>query len=72
MVFGNESLRGRAHALTRDLALFGRVRSVASLRAELDALTLDEVNSFLSGYSPLRGANLVTLGPSATPLEATA
>lgn len=72
VVFGNESLRGRAHALTRDLALFGRVRSVASLRAELDALTLDEVNSFLSGYSPLRGANLVTLGPSATPLEATA
>ena len=65
VVFGNESLRGRAHALTRDLALFGRVRSVASLRAELDALTLQDVNAFLGRYAPLRGATLVTLGPAA-------
>ncbi|WP_027460264.1 M16 family metallopeptidase [Deinococcus murrayi] len=65
VVFGAESLRSRAAGLTRDLALFGRVRPPAELRAALLALTLEEVNSFLAGYDPLAGATVVTLGPGA-------
>ncbi len=63
VVFGAESLRGRASGLTRDLAVFGRVRSVAELRAELGALSLEEVNAFLAGYDPVPYATVVTLGP---------
>lgn len=63
VVFGGESPRGRAQALTRDLALFGRVRSVADLRAELDAIRLEEVNEFLARYQPMAQASLFTLGP---------
>lgn len=63
VVFGGESLRGRAHALTRDLALFGQVRSVASLRADLDALTLNDVNAFLADYHPMSAVSIVSLGP---------
>lgn len=66
VVFGAQSLRGRAHALTRDLALFGRVRSVRDLRAQIDALTLDGVNAFLARYHPAREATVVTLGPGDT------
>ncbi|KEF34492.1 peptidase M16 [Deinococcus sp. RL] len=65
VVFGAESLRSRAAGLTRDLALFGRVRPPAELRAALLALTLEEVNAFLAGYDPLAGATVVTLGPEA-------
>ncbi|WP_291425760.1 pitrilysin family protein [Deinococcus sp.] len=65
VVFGGESLRGRAHALTRDLTLFGRVRGVSGLRAEIDALTPGQVNAFLRRYTPLQDATQVTLGPGA-------
>ncbi|MDL2342723.1 pitrilysin family protein [Deinococcus sp. MIMF12] len=65
VVFGAESLRSRAGGLTRDLALFGRVRPLAELRAAVSALTLDDVNAFLAGYDPLAGATVVTLGPEA-------
>lgn len=63
VVFGAESLRARAGGLTRDLAVFGRVRPVAELRASLAALTLDRVNAFLAGYDPAPAATVVTLGP---------
>ncbi|MFC4638819.1 M16 family metallopeptidase [Deinococcus hohokamensis] len=63
VVFGAESLRGRAGSLTRDLAVFGRVRPIAELRARLAALTLDDVNAFLAGYAPLAQATVTTLGP---------
>ncbi|MEF2279552.1 pitrilysin family protein [Deinococcus sp. YIM 134068] len=63
VVFGAESLRARATSLTRDVAVFGRVRSVAELRAALNALTLDGVNTFLAGYDPAAHATVVTLGP---------
>ncbi|PTA68680.1 M16 family metallopeptidase [Deinococcus arcticus] len=68
LVFGAESLRGRAHALTRDVALFGGVRAVAGLRAAVQALTLAQVNAFLADYHPIQGAAVVTLGPG-TPLS---
>ncbi|EYB67383.1 peptidase M16-like protein [Deinococcus phoenicis] len=63
VVFGAESLRARASGLTRDLAVFGQVRSVAALRAQLAALTLDGVNTVLAGYRPADHATIVTLGP---------
>ncbi|WP_051086956.1 M16 family metallopeptidase [Deinococcus apachensis] len=63
VVFGAESLRARAAGLTRDLAVFGRVRPVAELRAGLAALTLERVNGFLAGYDPAPAVTVVTLGP---------
>lgn len=63
VVFGAESLRARAGGLTRDLAVFGRVRPVAELRLGLAALTLERVNAFLAEYHPAPAATVVTLGP---------
>ncbi|AIZ43953.1 peptidase M16 [Deinococcus radiopugnans] len=64
VVFGAESMRARAGALTRDVAVFGRVRPLAELREGLDALTLEGVNDFLAGYNPVSDITVVTLGPS--------
>ncbi|ACO47279.1 pitrilysin family protein [Deinococcus deserti] len=63
VVFGAESLRGRAGSLTRDIAVFGRVRPIPELRARLAALTLEDVNAFLAGYDPAAHATVTTLGP---------
>ncbi|WP_407539654.1 pitrilysin family protein [Deinococcus radiomollis] len=60
-VFGAESLRGRVVALTRDLSLLGRVRQPAELRAQIEAMTLQGVNTFLERWEPGE-PNLVTLG----------
>lgn len=67
VTFGAEGLRSRAGALTRDVALFGRVRPLSELRAALAALTLDDVNAFLRGYDPTRDLSVVTLGPQELP-----
>lgn len=64
VVFGAESMRARAGALTRDVAVFGHVRPLAGLRASLDALTLEGVNDFLADYDPVSKMTVVTLGPS--------
>ncbi|OLV16291.1 M16 family metallopeptidase [Deinococcus marmoris] len=64
VVFGAESMRARAGALTRDVAVFGQVRPLAGLRASLDALTLEGVNDFLTDYDPVSSMTIVTLGPS--------
>ncbi|MFK7603222.1 M16 family metallopeptidase [Deinococcus sp. SM5_A1] len=64
VVFGAESMRARAGALTRDVAVFGQVRPLAGLRESLDALTLEGVNDFLTDYDPVSSMTIVTLGPS--------
>ncbi|QFP75622.1 pitrilysin family protein [Deinococcus sp. AJ005] len=64
VVFGAESMRARAGALTRDVAVFGQVRPLAGLRESLDALTLEGVNAFLADYDPVSEMTIVTLGPS--------
>lgn len=64
VVFGAESMRARAGALTRDVAVFGWVRPLAELREGLDELTLAGVNDFLAGYNPVSEITVVTLGPS--------
>ena len=63
VVFGAESARARAHALTRDVAVFGDVRPLAGLRARLAALTLQDINGFLEDYDPAAALTVVTLGP---------
>ncbi|GAA5441417.1 putative zinc protease Rv2782c [Deinococcus caeni] len=65
VVFGAESMRARAHALTRDAAVFGRIRSVPELRESLSRLTLDDVNAFLARYHPAPDVTTVTIGPEA-------
>lgn len=70
-VFGAESLRGRVVALTRDLSLFGAVRQPGELRAQIEALTLEQVNDFLAGWTPGE-PNLVTLGLPQVATEVTA
>lgn len=49
-VFGSESVRARSAGLTHDLALFGRVRPLPELRAQIEAITLEATNDFLSRY----------------------
>lgn len=63
VVFGAESLRARAGALTRDVAVFGRIRSVQELKDSLNRLTLHDINAFLAEYDPARDASIVSLGP---------
>ncbi|GGL97356.1 M16 family metallopeptidase [Deinococcus aerophilus] len=63
VVFGAESARARAHALTRDVAVFGHVRPLTELRCRLAALTLEGINGFLEDYDPASALTTVTLGP---------
>lgn len=67
VTFGAEGLRSRAGSLTRDVALFGRVRPLHELREALARLTLDDVNTFLHGYRPTSELSVVTLGPQEIP-----
>lgn len=64
VVFGAESLRARATALTRDLTLLGRVRRPEEQRAALADLTLEQVNTFLATYAPQTQVAVVSLGRS--------
>ncbi len=66
-VFGSESIRSRSGGMARDLALFGRVREPGEMRAEIETLTLEQVNAFLESYDP-GPLGLVSLGPQ--PLSA--
>lgn len=63
-VFGSESVRARSAGLTHDLALFGRVRPLPELRAQIEGITLAATNDFLSRYhyGPL---SLFSAGPQA-------
>lgn len=71
-VFEAEALSNRAYALTRDLALYGRIDSVTSVRAKLEELTLDQVNLFLRHHHLIQEATLVTLGPKTSNLKVSA
>lgn len=70
LTFSQEGLRAQAGAMLRDLVLLGRLRGRGELRAELLALTLDEVNRYLAAMpDPLAGAALVTLGRTPPTLD---
>jgi predicted Zn-dependent peptidase len=66
VVFAGESTAGRAAALVNDIHRFGKPRSLGSLAAAIDSVTLDEVNAYLATRSITRPP-IQTLGP--TPLK---
>ncbi len=67
IVMGGESTSARASALVGDLFRIGRVRSLAEVVAEVEALTLAQVNNHAARVmtpSHLDAASLVVVGPS--------
>ena len=64
VVFAGESTGARAGALISDERKLGRVRTLDQLAAEIDAVTIDQVNAHAEGYARGR-ATLQTLGPDA-------
>ncbi len=63
LVFAGESTSARAGALAGDMRVRGRPRSLAERTAEIDGVTLDRVNGYLSRRDPGR-LTIQTLGPS--------
>lgn len=63
LVFAGESTAARAAALANDQHRLGRGRSLAELRAEVERITLDQVNAYAARRT-LGPATIVTLGPT--------
>lgn len=64
LIFSGESTGGRAGALAVDYHRLGRARSLGEMAAEIDAVTLDQVNAYLARRS-LGRMTIQTLGPRA-------
>lgn len=64
LIFSGESTAARAAALTGDYVRLGRARPLAELTAQIDALTLDELNAYLARRTAGR-PTIQTLGPTA-------
>jgi predicted Zn-dependent peptidase len=64
VVFSGESTSARAGALASDQHKLGRPRSLDEITDELDAITLDALNAYLSGRT-LGRVTIQTLGPDA-------
>ena len=64
LIFSGESTAARAGALATDYHKLGRARSLAEIAAEIDRLTLDAVNDYLSRRM-LGRLTIQTLGPEA-------
>ena len=64
LVMSGESTSARAGALARDIFKLGRARSLDDLGAEIDAVTLEQVNDYLSRRD-LGTLTVCTLGPTA-------
>lgn len=61
-IMQGESTSARAAAMAHDVFIHGRIRTLDEIARSLDAVTLDQVNAFLSrGLSARR--TIVTLGP---------
>lgn len=69
LVMQGESSSARASALARDMFLFGRPRSLAELRHEIERIDLDTLNAFLAGQ-PDKAFTITTLGPKALAIGA--
>lgn len=63
LIFSGESTSARAHALGADLRRLGRTRTLDELAAEIDAVTLDHLNDYLSTRT-LDHCTILTLGPA--------
>ncbi len=66
LIMQQESSRSRAGAIAGDWYHLGRVRSLDEINEIVNALTVDDINSYIR-ENPFREFNLVTLGPQ--PLE---
>jgi predicted Zn-dependent peptidase len=64
IIFSGESTSGRAHALASDHHKRGKARSLDEISASYDALTLDQINEYLTRRT-LGPTTIVTLGPAA-------
>lgn len=62
LIFSGESTAARAGALATDYHKLGRARSLAEMAAEIESLTLDGMNGYLSRRS-LGRLTIQTLGP---------
>lgn len=63
LVMQGESSGARARAMASDMYLIRRARTLEEIRAAVDAITLDELNSFLANTPP-PAFTVLTLGPS--------
>lgn len=64
VIFSGESTPARAAALASDIHKLGRPRSLDEITAELDSVTLERLNAYLSKRS-LGATTIQTLGPAA-------
>jgi len=62
LVFSGESTGARASALATDMFRLGRPRSLAEIAAEIDAITLDQLNAYLARRT-LGRMTIQTVGP---------
>ena len=62
LVMQGESTSARAAAIATDQYLYGRPKTLDEHAAEVDAVTLDRVNSFVADHRPKR-MTVTTLGP---------
>ncbi len=64
LVMQGESSSARAAAIATDVYLFGHPRTLESYAAEVDAVTLDQLNAFIAEHRPGE-MTIVTIGPEA-------
>ncbi|MEM9789463.1 MAG: pitrilysin family protein [Planctomycetota bacterium] len=64
LVMQGESTAARAAALARDLFVHGKPRALGALAAQVDAVTLDDLNRFVADSAPT-AMTWVTIGPEA-------
>lgn len=64
LIFAGESTKARASAIAADYFNLGRVRSLEEIVAQLDAISLDELNGYLRRRD-LGTLTIQTLGPDA-------
>ncbi len=62
LVMQGESTSARARAIAFDRFLLGRARTLDEVAAEIDAVTLDPLNRFVSDHKP-GGFTTLTIGP---------
>lgn len=64
LVFGGESTAARAGGLSADYRKLGRARSLEEIAAQIDAVTLDQLNAYLARRR-MGTPTIQTLGPKA-------
>ena len=62
-IMQGESTSSRSGAIAHDFFMRGRIRTLDEVKAAIDAVTLDRVNSYLASHAP-GPFTIVTVGPS--------